>query len=100
MTKIYALNPAVAIEDCGERSLALHCEDLRLVELNATARDLLARLDGQSSVEKVAASVADDFGQSIAAVMDDVRVVLAQMAELGIVERVDRTGGEESNDKR
>jgi len=85
---IYRLNPVVAIEDFGERSLALHCEDLRLVELNATARDLVNRLDGKTPLEAVAEAMAADYGQPFEMILDDARVILGQMEQLGIVEPV------------
>jgi hypothetical protein len=87
-TPIYRLNPVVAIEDFGERSLALHCEDLRLVELNATARDLVNRLDGETPLETVVAAMAADYGQPVEVILEDARVILKQMEQLGIVEPV------------
>lgn len=83
---IYRLNPVVAIEDFGERSLALHCEDLRLVELNLTARDLINRLDGKTPLETVAAAMAADYEQPFETILEDARVILGQMEQLGIVE--------------
>jgi len=85
---IYGLNPVVAIEDFGERSLALHCEDLRLVELNATARDLVNRLDGKTPLETVAAAMAADYEQPFETILEDARVILGQMEQLGIVELI------------
>jgi hypothetical protein len=85
---IYRLNPVVAIEDFGERSLALHCEDLHLVELNATARDLVNRLDGKTPLEDVAAVMAEDYQQPLEMILEDARVILGQMEQLGIVEPV------------
>ncbi len=86
--EIYLLNPAVAIEDFGERSLALHCEELRLVELNATARDIALRLDGKASLYQVAEEMANDYGQPLGAILEDVQAIVAQMVELGLVEQV------------
>lgn len=85
---IYRLNPVVAIEDFGERSLALHCEDLRLVELNATARDLVYRLDGETPLEQVAATMAADYAQPVEVILEDARIIIGQMEQLGIVEQV------------
>lgn len=85
---IYRLHPAVAVESFGERSLALHCEDLRLVELNATAADLLSRLDGQTSLQEVAAAMAADYDQPLANVWADVQESIAQMVDLGLVQQV------------
>jgi len=85
---ICRLHPAVAIESFGERSLALHCEELRLVELNATAADLLARLDGLSTLQQVAAVMAADYGQPLDDVWADVQESIAQMVDLGLVEQL------------
>ena len=85
---IYRLNPVVAIEDFGERSLALHCEDLHLVELNATARDLVNRLDGETSLEDVAKVMAEDYQQPFEMILEDAQVILGQMEQLGVVELI------------
>lgn len=90
---VYRLSPVVAIEDFGERSLALHCQDLRLVELNATARDLASRLDGQASLHQVAREMARDYHHSLEAILEDVQALVAQMMALGIVEQVQSPGG-------
>jgi hypothetical protein len=86
---IYRQNPVVAIEDFGERSLVLHCEDLRMVELNATARDLVRRLDGGATLHQVAASMAETYDQPLERVLADVRESVAQLVELDIVVPVD-----------
>jgi hypothetical protein len=93
---VYRLNDAVAIEDFGERSLALHCVDLRLIELNATARDMLRCLDGQADLEQVSASMANDYGQPMAAILSDVQEIVTQMVELDLVERVAPASEEET----
>ncbi len=85
---IYRLNPVVAIEDFGERSLALHCEDLRLVELNVTARDLVNRLDGETPLEAVAAAMAETYQQPFEMILEDARIIIGQMEQLGIVELI------------
>ncbi len=87
-TDIYRLKTEIAIEDFGERSLALHCEDLRLVELNATARDWLYRLDGASTLRQLAEIVAADYEQPVEVVLADVQELLAQLLELDLVEAV------------
>lgn len=81
----YRQNPVVAIEDFGERSLVLHCEDLRMVELNATARDLVRSLDGGATLREVAASMAEAYDQPLERVLADVRESVAQLVELDIV---------------
>ena len=82
----YRLNPAVAIEDFGERSLALHCVDLRLVELNATARDLLSRFDGKATLDEIATDLARDYGQTENDVIGDILAAADQLLEVGILE--------------
>ena len=84
----FRLNPVVAIEDFGERSLALHCEDLRMVELNATARDLIRRLDGEKNLSEVAGTMAADYDQPEETVLTDAQAVIEQMVALDIVEEV------------
>jgi hypothetical protein len=85
---VYRQNPVVAIEDFGERSLVLHCEELRLVELNATARDLVRRLNGGATLRQVAASMAEAYVQPLNRVLSDVRGTIAHLVELDILERV------------
>lgn len=87
-SQIYRVNPAVAVEDFGERSLALHCEALHLVELNATARDLISRLDGQTPLKQVSAAMAAEYDQPIEAISADIQAIIAQMVQLDVVERV------------
>lgn len=84
-SRAYRLNPVVAIEDFGERSLALHCEDLRMIELNTTARDLLRRLDGKTSLEQIAAAIAEEYDQLLETVLTDVQETVAKMVDLDLV---------------
>jgi hypothetical protein len=84
-SEIYRVNPAIAVEDFGERSLALHCEALHLVELNATARDLISRLDGQTPLTQVSAAMAADYDQPIEIISADIQVIIAQMVQLDVV---------------
>lgn len=88
-TTVYRVNPAIAIEDFGERSLVLHCEDLRLVELNATARDLVRRLDGATPLAQVAEAMAADYDQPVSVVLEDALAIIAQMDALDVVQQVE-----------
>jgi hypothetical protein len=85
LTSKCRLNPVVAIEDFGERSLALHCEDLRLAELNATARDIIRRLDGGNRLSEVALAMSVAYDQPLVAIEADVVTVIEQMVTLDIV---------------
>jgi hypothetical protein len=84
-SSIYVINPVVAIEDFGDRSLVLHCEDLRLTELNATARDILRRLDGESPLSDIAELMASDYDQPFEIVLTDLLEVMEQMVALDLV---------------
>lgn len=86
--EVYRRHPAVAMENFGERCLVLHGESLRLVELNATAGDLLSRLDGQTCLQEVARSMAEDYRQPLEEVLADVLEAVQMMAKLGLVEQV------------
>jgi hypothetical protein len=90
MLRVYRLNPVVAVEHFGRRSLALHCVDLRLVELNATARDLLSRFDGKATLDEISAGLARDYGQTETDAISDIRAAADQLLEVGILE----AGGE------
>ncbi len=86
--EVYRRHPAVAVENFGTRYLALHGESLRLVELNATAGDLLLRLDGRISLREVAQSMAEDYGRPPEEILADVLDAVRTMAELGLVEHL------------
>jgi hypothetical protein len=84
------------VEPFGDRFLALHCEDLRLLELNSTSAYLLARLDGRKALSRIAADMAKDFGQPFHVVLSDLREATARMVELGLVERATPVSGNHS----
>jgi hypothetical protein len=86
---VYRLNPDVAIEDFDGRALVLHCVDLRLIELNATATDLFHRLDGRANLLQIAEVMARDYHQPLDAILEDAQATITRMTELGIVERLD-----------
>jgi hypothetical protein len=88
-SQVYRQNPVVAIEDFGERSLALHCEELRLAELNATARDLVRALNGGATLGQVAEAMAGAYDQPLDRVLSDIQESVAHLVELDIVERLD-----------
>jgi hypothetical protein len=90
----YAVRDEVAIEDFEDGSLALLCEQLRLVQLNPTARDILGRLNGARSVREVAGAVARAYGQPLDVVLSDVADLLADLEGQGVVERRGRTRGD------
>jgi hypothetical protein len=82
-----AVRDEVAIEDFEEGSLALLCEQLRLVQLNPTARDVLGWLDGERTVGQVAEEVATAYGQPSQRVQVDLLELLADLEAQDVVER-------------
>jgi pyrroloquinoline quinone biosynthesis protein D len=86
----YVLRGEVAIEDFEDGSLALLCEQLRLVQLNPMARDIVGRLDGEHAVRKVAEAVAQAHGQPFERVLADVLELLAALEAQGVVERLEK----------
>lgn len=88
LSDVYAVKDVVAIEDFADRSLALHCEELRLVELNTTARDLLSRLNGKDSLQRVATTMAREYNPSVPLILEDFQAVVREMMDLEFVEQV------------
>ena len=82
----YALRDEVAIEDFDDGSLVLLCEQLRLVQLNPVARDVVGRLDGRRTVRQVAECVARDYDHPLEEVLADVGELLAHLEAQGVVE--------------
>ena len=81
----YRIREEIALEDFADGSLALLCEELRLVELNPTAREIVGRLDGERSVHQVAEEMAAAYGQPIEQVLADLGELLADLEALGVV---------------
>ena len=75
----FCLRAEVAIEDFGKRSLVLLCDSLRLREINAGARNMLALLDGKRTVQDIAGGA----GMGV----EVVRAALLEMERQGIVRR-------------
>jgi hypothetical protein len=83
----YVLRDEIAIEDFEDGSLALLCEQLRLVQLNPMARDIVGHLDGQRAVRQVAEAIAQAHGQPFDQVLSDVLELLTTLEAQGVVER-------------
>ena len=49
----FRLRDEAAIEDFGDRALVLLCDSLRMRAINRVARELLARLDGERTVQDI-----------------------------------------------
>lgn len=84
----FQLRPEAAIEDFGDRSLALLCDSLQLRELNAAARKIVARLDGRRPVKDIAETLARASGAPVPEMLAAVRAALQQLEAQGVVRRV------------
>ena len=78
----FALRNEVAMEDFGDRSLVLLCDSLELREINASARRMLALLDGKRTVKDIADLLAPSCDEPGA-----VAEALLEMERQGIVRR-------------
>ncbi len=84
----FQLRPEAAIEDFGDRSLALLCDSLQLRELNAAARKIVARLDGRRPVKDIAGALARESGAPAPEMLAAVRTALRQLEAQGVVRRM------------
>jgi hypothetical protein len=86
----YVLRDEVAVEDFEDGSLVLLCEQLRLVQLNPVARDIVALLDGERTPRQVAKAVAQAYEQPFEQVLADVLELLTDLEAQGVVERCEK----------
>ena len=77
-TLVFRLRNDAALEDFGDRSLVLLGDSLRMRAINRVARELLARLDGERTVQDISGDMEPE----------DVRAALLEMERQGIVRRV------------
>jgi len=82
----FRLNPAVAIEDFGQESLVLDCEELRLFELNATARAIVAGVGSGLPLAAIATCLAREYGQPEVDMQADIAAAVERMVALRILE--------------
>ena len=75
--------------DLGEEFLAYDREHNRVHVLNATARDILMRCDGQSSLQQLADQIAEVYEVDVAKASDDLHATIEQFAALGLIRFVD-----------
>jgi pyrroloquinoline quinone biosynthesis protein D len=86
-TTCCVLRDEALIEDFEDGSLVLLCEQLRLVQINPIARDVVGRLDGQRTMRQVAAAIAEGYDRPLQPVLADVLELLADLESQGVVER-------------
>jgi hypothetical protein len=101
--QLFRLAAQAAIEDFDDGSLVLLCNDLRLVELNLTARAIVGLLDGTRTIEQIAESVAQTYGEPYAQALTDITELLGDLESQGVVEvALPKEKGEEamSDEKR
>jgi len=91
-TSVYRLHPDVAIEDFDDRSLVLHCSNIQLVELNATARDALKKMDGQASIAEIARAMIERYDTTFEVMLADLQEIAAKLVELDLIEPISQEG--------
>ena len=90
----FRLRADVALEDFGDRSLALLCGSLRLREVNAAARKILGCLDGERTAKDIAERLAGELAGDAAARQAAVAAALRRLEAQGVVRRVAALGKE------
>ncbi|MBN1315673.1 MAG: PqqD family protein [Anaerolineales bacterium] len=83
----FVVHDNVAIEEFPDGSLALLCDQLYLISLNTTAKDILEQLDGSQPVFKVAEILANKYGCPYKKVLVDTKKLITELEEKGIVKR-------------
>ena len=63
----------------------MNCDDLRLIELNSTATEMLSLLDGERTLDQIAAMMAEKYNQPLETVLTDITAIIEQLLELEIV---------------
>ena len=81
----YELQDEVAIEDFKEGSLLLLCRQLKLIEINPTARRILELMDGKRAVKQVIESISRDFGITTKKARTDILKLIDEMGNQGIL---------------
>ena len=85
-TTCYVLRDEALIEDFENGSLVLLCEQLRFVQINSVARDVVAQLDDQRTVRQVGAAIAESYDRPFEPVLADVLELLAYLESQGVVQ--------------
>ena len=88
VNNVFRLRTQVVVEGFDDGALLLCLDDRRLIELNATARDVLAQTDGQRSVAQVAAALAEEYQIAEAEALQDTTGLYELLVAQGIVEAV------------
>ena len=88
----YALRKEVAVEDFDDGSLLFLCDQLRLVELNPVARDVVAHLNDGRTIYQVAEAVASVYDQPIRVVLADVHQLVTALENQGALESIHTNG--------
>ncbi len=83
----YALRTDVAVESLGDDALVFQATDGTLLEVNPVAYSILTRLDGNSTLNDVAADMALAYGEPHERVIPDVVDTIAFMEKNRIVKR-------------
>jgi len=75
----------VAIEDFSDVSLLFLAEQLRLLEINSTTRDILKLMDGNRRVKEIIDEISDDFKKNRNDVEPEIVELIENMISEGVL---------------
>ena len=84
----WILSPKSASSRVAEETVLLHLESGLYFGLDTLGTKIWQSLGGETSLGKLCASIAEDYGAPIDHVRADARSFLAKLAEHGLIERI------------
>jgi hypothetical protein len=80
------IRPDVTVQQVGEESLVLDLKSDQIHQLNATAAWILARCDGETSIEAISRDFAEVFSLDDATASSDIAATLGQLHRLNVID--------------
>ncbi len=88
MANIYKMNSKVVMEKFEDAALILRLDDRNLIEVNASAAEILEHTDGHRSVVEIARIIAEQYQVNVEYVFEDVVTLYQQLTVQEIIEPV------------
>lgn len=82
---VYKLAEGVSFETVSDGSVVLVFRSGQLYSCNETSTAFLVELDGERSLERVAATMADGFDAAPEEILADLEIIAAEMLSEGII---------------
>jgi hypothetical protein len=86
---IFQVKPDIVVEAFDDGGLILRVKDRNLIEVNATALQILQLTDGERTVSEIAKFLVEIYGITFEEAMNDLRDLYLNMSAQEIVEQVD-----------